>query len=192
MLKPNEYLAGVAQSLQAKQKGTVHWSAAQLSAAYSSGNITPTEVVENVLKHVAESQQSQPPMSYFIASDSKAVREQAAQSTRRWRLTSPHHLPCIVWQRRHITPGMQPVYLALWRAINNVNPVMFGSFGSASCDVCSCRMSIKEANIILACLHRYQEQRTLSALDGVPYAVKDMMDAYPYQTTCGTTYMSST
>ena len=100
-VKPNEFLAGVAQSLQAKQKGTVYWSAAQLSAAYSSGNITPTEVVENVLKHVAESQQSQPPMSYFIASDSSAVREQAAQSTIRWRPTFPHHVPCIVWQRRH-------------------------------------------------------------------------------------------
>ena len=38
---------------------------------------------------------------------------------------------------------------------------------------------------------RYKEHRTLSALDGVPYAVKDMLDAFPYQTTSGTTYMSS-
>ncbi len=36
---------------------------------------------------------------------------------------------------------------------------------------------------------RYQERKVLSALDGVPYAVKDMCDALPYQTTCGTTYM---
>ncbi|KAL3130473.1 hypothetical protein ABBQ38_008292 [Trebouxia sp. C0009 RCD-2024] len=38
---------------------------------------------------------------------------------------------------------------------------------------------------------RYQRQSPLSPLDGVPYAVKDMLDALPYETTCGTTYMSS-
>ncbi len=38
---------------------------------------------------------------------------------------------------------------------------------------------------------RYQERKVLSALDGVPYAVKDACDALPYQTTCGTTYMHS-
>lgn len=38
---------------------------------------------------------------------------------------------------------------------------------------------------------RYQERKVLSVLDGVPYAVKDMYDALPYQTTCGTTYMPS-
>ena len=36
---------------------------------------------------------------------------------------------------------------------------------------------------------RYEQQSPLSPLDGVPYAVKDMIDALPYQTTCGTSYM---
>ena len=36
---------------------------------------------------------------------------------------------------------------------------------------------------------RIQAGKPLSALDGVPYAVKDNMDALPYSTTGGTTYV---
>ncbi|KAK9834816.1 hypothetical protein WJX81_000884 [Elliptochloris bilobata] len=38
---------------------------------------------------------------------------------------------------------------------------------------------------------RYKAGKPLSALDGVPYAVKDDTDALPYSTTGGTTYMAS-
>lgn len=111
--------AGVARE-HAKHDSQLHWSAAQLSSAYTSGAVTPTQVAESILQYVAHSQQSEPAMNYFIAIDTQAVRTQAAQST-----------------------------------------------------------------------IRYQERKVLSALDGVPYAVKDMCDALPYQTTCGTTYMAS-
>lgn len=39
---------------------------------------------------------------------------------------------------------------------------------------------------------RIQAGKPLSALDGVPYAVKDNTDALPYSTTGGTTYVRPT
>ena len=37
--------------------------------------------------------------------------------------------------------------------------------------------------------NRYKQGRPLSALDGVPYTVIDGMDALPYPTTAGTTFV---
>lgn len=37
---------------------------------------------------------------------------------------------------------------------------------------------------------RYQNGVPLSVLDGVPFAVKDSLDALPYPTTFGTTFMA--
>lgn len=37
---------------------------------------------------------------------------------------------------------------------------------------------------------RWQAGRPLSPLDGVPFAVKDMVDALPYPTTCGTAFLA--
>ncbi len=82
-------LAGVARQ-HAKHDSQLRWSAAQLSSAYASGAVTPTQVAENILQHVAQSQQSEPAMNNFIAIDTQAVRTQAAQSTIR---SGP--LPCL-------------------------------------------------------------------------------------------------
>ena len=82
-------LAGVARQ-HAKHDIQLRWSAAQLSSAYASGAVTPTQVAENILQHVAQSQQSEPAMNNFIAIDTQAVRTQAAQSTIR---SGP--LPCL-------------------------------------------------------------------------------------------------
>lgn len=83
------HLAGVARD-HTTHGSQMHWSAAQLSSAYASGVVTPTQVAENILQHVAQSQQSEPAMNYFIAIDTQAVRTQAAQSTIR---SGP--LPCL-------------------------------------------------------------------------------------------------
>eukprot|EP00803_Ostreobium_quekettii_P000488 evm.model.scf_3152.2 EVM.evm.TU.scf_3152.2 scf_3152:9825-15920(+) len=48
-----------------------------------------------------------------------------------------------------------------------------------------------EKDILLqaeAATKRYSEGQPLSVLDGVPFAVKDTVDAAPYRTTCGTAY----
>ena len=74
------HLAGVARE-HTKHDRQMYWSAAQLSSAYTSGAVTPTQVAENILQHVAHSQQSEPAMNYFVAIDTQAVRTQAAQST---------------------------------------------------------------------------------------------------------------
>lgn len=74
------HLAGVARE-HGKHDSQLHWSAAQLSSAYTSGAVTPTQVAESILQYVAHSQQSEPAMNYFIAIDTQAVRTQAAQST---------------------------------------------------------------------------------------------------------------
>jgi len=39
--------------------------------------------------------------------------------------------------------------------------------------------------------HRYKAGKPLSALDGVPFAVKDLMDALPCPTGSGTAFMAS-
>jgi Asp-tRNA(Asn)/Glu-tRNA(Gln) amidotransferase A subunit family amidase len=36
---------------------------------------------------------------------------------------------------------------------------------------------------------RYAAGKALSVFDGVPYVVKDCLDALPYETSCGTTFM---
>ncbi len=83
------HLAGIARE-RTKQNKETYWSAAHLSSAYTSGVVTPTQVAENILQHVAHSQQSEPAMNYFIAMDTQAVRTQAAQSTIR-----SERLPCL-------------------------------------------------------------------------------------------------
>ena len=40
-------------------------------------------------------------------------------------------------------------------------------------------------------VHRYKAGKPLSALDGVPFAVKDLMDALPCPTASGTTFIAS-
>jgi Asp-tRNA(Asn)/Glu-tRNA(Gln) amidotransferase A subunit family amidase len=40
-----------------------------------------------------------------------------------------------------------------------------------------------------ASTQRYAEGRPLSVLDGVPFVVKDCIDALPHPTACGTTFM---
>jgi aspartyl-tRNA(Asn)/glutamyl-tRNA(Gln) amidotransferase subunit A len=37
---------------------------------------------------------------------------------------------------------------------------------------------------------RYAAGKSLSVFDGVPYVVKDSLDALPYDTSCGTAFMA--
>ena len=52
------------------------------------GAVTPTEVAENVLRCIAESQAAVPPMHFFAFVDEADVRKQAALSTARCRIPS--------------------------------------------------------------------------------------------------------
>ena len=67
-----------------QKKGHPVWSATQLRVAYTSGHLTPTKVAQSALKHIAESQDNQLTMSYFIACDAHDVLQQAEQSTIRY------------------------------------------------------------------------------------------------------------
>jgi aspartyl-tRNA(Asn)/glutamyl-tRNA(Gln) amidotransferase subunit A len=40
-----------------------------------------------------------------------------------------------------------------------------------------------------AATERYAAGSSLSVFDGVPYVVKDCLDALPYETSCGTAFM---
>jgi Asp-tRNA(Asn)/Glu-tRNA(Gln) amidotransferase A subunit family amidase len=40
-----------------------------------------------------------------------------------------------------------------------------------------------------AATERYAAGKSLSVFDGVPYVVKDCLDALPYETSCGTSFM---
>ena len=53
------------------------------------GAYTPTEVADNVLRCIAESQAAQPPMHFFAFVDEKDVRQQAALSTARCNAPAP-------------------------------------------------------------------------------------------------------
>ena len=51
----------------------------------------------------------------------------------------------------------------------------------------------QQCKLVLSCRHmvcRYKQGRPLSCLDGVPYTVIDGIDALPYPTTAGTTFVS--
>lgn len=48
------------------------------------GGATPTEVAQNVLRSIAESQAANPPMHFFAFVDEENVRQQAALSTARY------------------------------------------------------------------------------------------------------------
>lgn len=41
-----------------------------------------------------------------------------------------------------------------------------------------------------AATERYQQGKSLSVFDGVPFVVKDNIDALPYKTSCGTKFMA--
>ncbi len=52
-------------------------------AATAAGTVTPTEVADNVLRCIADSEAAQPPMRFFAFVDEADVRRQAAESTAR-------------------------------------------------------------------------------------------------------------
>ncbi|KAL4419344.1 hypothetical protein ABPG75_002647, partial [Micractinium tetrahymenae] len=95
------------------------YTVADFYRAYASGQTTPSEVAERVIKAVAASEAQEPPMRFFVAHEPERLRQLAAASTQRW-----------------------------------------------------------------------AEGRPLSPLDGVPFAVKDCVDALPYPTTGGTGFFA--
>ena len=54
------------------------------------GTVTPSEVAENVLRCIADSEVVQPPMRFFAVVDEADVRRQAAESTNRHASHAPH------------------------------------------------------------------------------------------------------
>ncbi len=58
-------------------------SAMTVPAAAAAGTVTPTEVANNVLRCIADSEAAQPPMRFFAFVDEADVRRQAAESTAR-------------------------------------------------------------------------------------------------------------
>eukprot|EP00884_Botryococcus_braunii_P016489 jgi/Botrbrau1/3523/Bobra.341_2s0050.1 len=97
------------------------WRASDYIHAYNSGAVTPSQVVENIIDLITQSDRADPPMRFLISLNADDLRNQAAAST-----------------------------------------------------------------------ERYKEGRPLSVLDGVPYTVIDGLDALPYQTTAGTSFLGST
>lgn len=95
-------------------------SAAQFSAAYRSGQLTPVEVANRVLDAISELGRGERSLGVFIASYPENIRAQAQASA-----------------------------------------------------------------------NRYREGRPLSALDGVPIAIKDEMDLAGYPTTLGTSFLGT-
>lgn len=55
------------------------WTAAELSKAYTSGQLTPSEVADSLIKRMEETQS----MNWFIAYDAHHIHRQAAESTTR-------------------------------------------------------------------------------------------------------------
>ncbi|KAF5832583.1 amidase signature domain-containing protein [Dunaliella salina] len=58
-------------------------------------------------------------------------------------------------------------------------------FWFASSDAADIRRQAEEST------QRFKDGKPRSVLEGVPYAVKDLVDADPYPTTCGTSYLAS-
>ena len=54
-----------------------------MSVAAAAGTVTPTDVADNVLRCIADSEAAQPPMRFFAFVDEADVRRQAAESTAR-------------------------------------------------------------------------------------------------------------
>lgn len=50
-------------------------------------------------------------------------------------------------------------------------------------------LSSSQVSIVMPVVRRYKQGRPLSVLDGVPYAVIDGIDALPYPTTAGTSFV---
>ncbi|XP_010527064.1 PREDICTED: fatty acid amide hydrolase-like [Tarenaya hassleriana] len=65
--------------------GFRHWTILDYSRAYSSGDITPTTVVERFIASVEESNRSDLRMSFFINCDAIDVLKQAKESTLRYK-----------------------------------------------------------------------------------------------------------
>ena len=68
-----------AEALQSSQPRV----AMTVSAVAATGSVTPTDVADNVLRCIADSEAAQPPMRLFASVDEADVRRQAAESTAR-------------------------------------------------------------------------------------------------------------
>lgn len=61
------------------------------------GLVTPRQVAENVLRAIAASEAQDPPLNLFASHDAAHIREQAAESTRRYALVSLFEYSYACW-----------------------------------------------------------------------------------------------
>ncbi len=164
-----------------------------------------------MLDAVAASEAAAPPMRIFAAMDKTDVRRQAAESTaRRARLPRPRARICCTpagpastrrWTCQARQSGCDP--LSDLQASHPLHTRPDSCCAHAHSRAAHCGAHPRAApprrgqggaaagagSPVQALARRYKAGAPLSALDGVPYAVKDCTDALPYATAGGTTYV---
>ena len=185
------------------------WTIGDFHDAYRSGHTSPEDVAKRILQCIADSESIDPPMRLFIASDAADIRRQAAAAAQRqaplprthnnrivtevssaWTCSCPaciancQHaglsLTAVRCQSLHGVHGFG-VYMAhpvLARSLNHIQHLPSLLLASSTW--------LKSH---LLPVRRFREGRPLSLLDGVPYSVIDGLDALPYRTTAGTTFV---
>jgi hypothetical protein len=60
------------------------WSIADYVHAYTTGAVTPSQVAENIIKLLADSERADPPMRFLISFNAADLRANALASTQRY------------------------------------------------------------------------------------------------------------